>query len=401
MAPRQNGKNVEVEIRELYGLYVLGEELQIHTAHEFKTCKESYRRLLQHIDGSHDLSRKVRKVLSNNQETGIELTTGQRIRFIARKANTGRGFTADLLVFDEAFALQADSVGAVLPTLATRPNPQVWYTSSAGFSHSDHLKALRARALAGGDPHLSYVEYSAPDEAFRSMDDRRWWFMANPAMSSGRISEEFVAREYSTLVQSDPRQFARERLGIWSDETVDTVIDQRLYAAALRDDVAPSAPLVLAVEVHGDSESSAIVVCGGGVLEVVEHRAGVEWVPGRLRELWSRHGAVWVVLDGSGPAKSLIPDLAGLPLVKLGPADMSAACVALLGDFVDGNVAIRSTATAAGLSAAVKVAQKQPAGATWVWRRGDDDISPLIAATAAWWQGKQPPPRPGIVSLAD
>ncbi len=35
---RQNGKGTVLEVRELGGLFVLGEELIIHTAHEFKTA---------------------------------------------------------------------------------------------------------------------------------------------------------------------------------------------------------------------------------------------------------------------------------------------------------------------------------------------------------------------------
>jgi hypothetical protein len=35
IAPRQNGKNGAVEVREIGGLYLFGERMQIHTAHEF------------------------------------------------------------------------------------------------------------------------------------------------------------------------------------------------------------------------------------------------------------------------------------------------------------------------------------------------------------------------------
>ncbi len=40
---RQNGKNVNLEVRELGGLYVFGESLIIHTAHEFKAAGSATR----------------------------------------------------------------------------------------------------------------------------------------------------------------------------------------------------------------------------------------------------------------------------------------------------------------------------------------------------------------------
>lgn len=42
--PRQNGKNVCIEARELYGLVVNAERI-LHTAHQVKTSKKSFRRL--------------------------------------------------------------------------------------------------------------------------------------------------------------------------------------------------------------------------------------------------------------------------------------------------------------------------------------------------------------------
>ena len=44
---RQNGKNVVFEARELGGLFLLGEKLILHTAHQFKTTQEAFRRIDQ------------------------------------------------------------------------------------------------------------------------------------------------------------------------------------------------------------------------------------------------------------------------------------------------------------------------------------------------------------------
>ena len=42
--PRQNGKNVCLEAREFYGMIVDGEKI-LHTAHQVRTSKKSFRRL--------------------------------------------------------------------------------------------------------------------------------------------------------------------------------------------------------------------------------------------------------------------------------------------------------------------------------------------------------------------
>jgi hypothetical protein len=43
--PRQNGKGGIIEARELWGLFIGGEKLILHSAHEFKTAKEAMRRI--------------------------------------------------------------------------------------------------------------------------------------------------------------------------------------------------------------------------------------------------------------------------------------------------------------------------------------------------------------------
>ena len=44
--PRQNGKNVCIEAREFFGLVILAEKM-LHTAHQVRTSKKSFRRLVR------------------------------------------------------------------------------------------------------------------------------------------------------------------------------------------------------------------------------------------------------------------------------------------------------------------------------------------------------------------
>ena len=57
VVPRQNGKGSILEARQLAGLFVLNEPLQIHSAHEFRTASEHHLRISQLIEGCPDLDR--------------------------------------------------------------------------------------------------------------------------------------------------------------------------------------------------------------------------------------------------------------------------------------------------------------------------------------------------------
>jgi phage terminase large subunit-like protein len=180
VVPRQNGKGALVEARELAGLFLFGERLILHSAHEFKTAQEAFRRVLSLVEGTDWLRKKVARVRTSHGEEGIELTDGARLRFVARSGGSGRGFTGDCLILDEAMILAAQAMAALLPTLSARPNPQVWYTGSAGLESSEQLRRVRARGMAGDSPSLAYFEWSAPEDA--DLDDLEAQALANPAL---------------------------------------------------------------------------------------------------------------------------------------------------------------------------------------------------------------------------
>jgi phage terminase large subunit-like protein len=215
IVPRQNGKGALLEARELAGLFLFGEKLIIHTAHEFKTAQEAFRRIRFLIESTPALDKRVKKIWASHGDEGIELKTGQRLRFLARSGGSGRGFSGDCVILDEAYALTGDHMAAILPTLSARPNPQVWYTSSAGLAASDLLRSIRDRGRPGGEPSLCYLEWCARtrEDGTVNAENRVGWVEANPAMGI-RISEEFVEKERRALPE---REFTRERLGLWEE----------------------------------------------------------------------------------------------------------------------------------------------------------------------------------------
>lgn len=406
VVPRQNGKGSILEARELSGLFLLDERLLIHSAHQFDTSLEGFRRLLMLIEDTPDFDRRVHRVSKSHGEEGIELKknlrTGlrQRIRFRTRTKGGGRGFTADWLGLDEAMILPETTVGALLPTLSARPNPQVMYAASAVDQeiHDEGvaLARLRERALKRDDPSLAYFEHSVdaekPAEITREMaEDPRRWAEANPGLGI-RITTEHVAREQRSM---DPRTFAVERLGVgdWprTDGLEGVVITPEAWAGRIDRESIVLDPVCFAFDVTPDRTAAAIGVAGlrtDGLahVEIVEHKRGTGWVVGRIAELLEEHKALGVVCDASGPAASLLPELAELKIeVTLVNAKEHAQACGVIFDAVDQDtlwhLGTRELATA------IAGAVKRPLGDAWAWSRKSSavDISPLVAITLALW----------------
>jgi hypothetical protein len=404
MVSRQNGKGAILEARELAGLFLLGERLIIHAAHEFATSLEAFRRLLALVEDTPDFSRRVKRISRAHGEEGIELSNGQRIRFRTRTKGGGRGFSADLVILDEAMDIPEMAHGALLPTLSARENPQVWYTGSAvdQYVHDNGIvfSRIRERGHKGTDPSLAYFEWSAecetPDKAEDTLlDSPEARAEANPALGI-RISAEHVERERRSM---DPRTFAVERLGIgdWpsTDGLAAQVISSETWAEMADLESILLDPITLAFDVTPDRSTASIAAAGRrdddlGHLEIVERKRGTGWVVDRLQELVGGHDVAQVICDGSGPAASLLAPLEQLDIevTVVTAKEHAQAC----GTFFDAceAKAFRHLDTAE-LAAAIKGAVKRPLGDAWAWSRKNStiDISPLVASTLAFWGSSQ------------
>jgi len=385
VVPRQCGKGGVLEARELAGLFLFGEQLILHSAHEFKTAAEAFRRVLALVENCDDLRRNVKKVRTSHGDEGIELMTGQRLRFVARSTGSGRGFSGDCVILDEAYKLPQEALGALLPTLSARPNPQLWYASSAGHRDSDVLRSLRDRGMAGDAPGLCYLEWSA--DPATALDDPEGWAQANPALGI-RISSEHVARELAAMPEAE---FRRERLGIWDDaEGESGALPSDAWAGLFDRDSRPGDPVSFGLDVSPEGFASIAVAGsrGDGLthVEVVEHRPGTLWVADRLADLARRWAPSTIVLDVGSPAGALLPELdaRGLRLTKVAGREMAQASVAFAAAIHNGSIRHLDQPD---LNAAVNAAKRRQVGDLWAFgRRGSfTDISPLIAASLAAW----------------
>lgn len=397
--PRQNGKNGNLEARQLGGLYVLNERLQTHTAHRFDTCLEHFRRIRGLIEGTPDLSRHVKKILDSNGKESIELMNGNRLLFKARSKGAGRGFDGDAIYFDEAYYLY--DLGSMVPSLSAQPNPQLWFTSSHPVEgpESDELRRIMRRGRAG-KARMAYLEYGAhidadpkddfdlwEAEVLSRLEDREAWAEANPALGI-RLTEEYILDVELSAMK--PMDFARERLGIvilGDEEDDESEIPPEDWKACLGDLI--EFPPTFAIDGTLDRKWFSIGAAGQQgdqvALEVVDHRSGAGWVVDRAKELDAKHKPKAWMIDPRSAAGSFIRELtdAGLNVVEANTSEHCRAAADLY-DAILAHQVLHSGQPE--LDSAVKGATKRVVGDAWLWdRKAGTVVSPLVAVGLARW----------------
>ena len=398
IVPRQNGKGSILEARELAGMFLFGERLILHSAHLFGTAVEHQQRLESLIRGSElieymagyagDPQGKMSGIKTGNSGMSLTTANGNRVLFKARSRGSARGFTADLVVFDEAYDLPRSVQASMLPTLASKSlneSPQIWYASSAGMPDSEVLKSIRDRALSPAEEtKLAFYEWSTVEDADPA--DPANWALANPALGR-RISAEYVDSERRAM--SD-EHFKRERLGIWSKVGSSSAIPADFWVQCLDAGSVPSETVAFGVDVTPLRDVATIAAAsmrpdGTVHIEVIDRRAGTEWVPGRLEELRRKWEPVATVYTAAGQTSEVVAKQPRLRrhLTALDHRTYSQAC----GAFYEalGRGGVRHTGQDE-LDTAVQACRRSKGSSElWYWTRDDrsQDISPLVAVTLA------------------
>lgn len=428
---RQNGKGAILEVRVLFGFFLLGEKEIVWSAHLYATSLKAFGRIKALIKAlgtqvgdnenliaipngdQDDILVKINN--TNGYEGFTRLDNGAVIQFVARSKNAARGFTGDLLIIDEAFAFTDEQQEAMLPTLSARsmeiPGPQIIYTSSPPLTAESDKVVFRLKDRAeSGDETLAFRDWGLAGDLENLGDidftDRALWRATNPALGR-RISEAWVAREMKAMSE---RGFARERLGVWPPppESTDDKINFELWKS-LRDALSQlGTDIALAIDVTPARDWAAIVAYGPsangrGHVEVIEHRQGTDWIVARLLELKLRWNPIAIALDTKGPAGSLLLELddvgISLPskdddgkrveprrgdLIIPTANDYAGAC----GSIVDAITQLKIVhIDQIPLNSAIGGAATRPLGDAWAWARKTStaNIAPLVAATLARW----------------
>jgi len=338
------------------------------------------------------LSKAVRRVLRGAGSEGIVWDNGSRIDVMASSASAGHGRVLDLGVIDEAFDDTDDRrEQAILPAMATKPNAQLLVVSTAGTDESVYLRrkveAGRHAAAANRGSGIAYFEWSIPDDA--DIDDPEVWWQFMPALG-WTITPAVVEHARQTMSDSE---FRRGFCNQWTSVEHDRVFPVAVWEKVCDPLAAPQGRLQFGLDALPDQSAGAIASCGGGEIELIDHKGGTSWLVDRAEAL-SKHWNGPIVIDGGGPAAPHGDELErrGVKVIRLSNPDVASAAMSIYNAVADEKVKFR---TNAAFDAAVAGLAKRPVGDRFAWSRTTSiaDISPFNAATFAYTPAA-PPARP-------
>lgn len=386
--PRQNGKTTLLLAWEIDRALSWGRRQRI--IYSAQTGRDAREKLLEDqvpiIEGS-PFSAALLNVVKVNGGEAVIFKGGSRISVVASGESAGHGKTIGLGVIDEAF----DDVDnrreqALSPAMRTVRDSQLIVASTMGTDASIYLnrKVETGRAVAEADrddSRVAYFEWSAPDDA--DISDPAVWAACTPALDY-TIDLDTIRAEYESNLAT-PGEFKRFGLNqrTASDERI---IPAAAWEAVNSPTVQPDGRVVFAIDCNPERSSSSIAVSDSeGRVELLEHDRGTGWLVTRAQQLAQKWSAS-VAVDPGGPAGSFIPDLKAqsVPIIEVGGGDLTKACGLFFDAVIDRHIQVRSDAR---LDLAVAAANKRPAGDAWVWTRkaSSTDISPVVAATIAYW----------------
>ena len=339
------------------------------------------------------IGRYVEHIAGQTGHEKLTFTNGSTYQPVTPNKNSPRGTSNDLIIVDEALAHPMWLLSALRPTMAQRHSAngcigaQFVVISNAGNDDSEllnHLQELGQKAIADSDDSRVWFEWSmAPgSDPF----DENTWSSTMPTLNQPNgISLEFLREEASSMRLND---FMREYLCHRVNDSDDRVINWDHWQSLYRIDVVNSGSPVVAVDVSWD-RSRASIVAASGVdeyipVEVIDAREGVEWVTDRLIGIAERNGAP-VVIDAGGPAASLIMVLEnrGIEVIAFTARDVANSAASFYDNVQSKRIAHLNDYR---LNDAIKGATKRALGERWGFnRKGNVDISPLVAASFAVW----------------
>lgn len=407
--PRQNGKNICLEAREFYGMVVNGEKI-LHTAHQVRTSKKSFRRLAaMFTDKRHpEILDIVKQIRYTNGEESIELDNGGSIEYSARSRQAARGFDGiSLLVYDEAQELTDDQVEALMATLSASATGtrQIIYTGTPPYPGcpGDVFRRRRIICMEAPGVHDAWHEWSVEAKSIEdiNVEDTSLWYMTNPALGI-HLTEEFTEEELRTESKDG---FARERLGWWTpvvDRRQELAIDAAAWKKCRSMARKPEGKTAYGVKFSPDA--SEVCLCGAVIpkegparITFIKRKPtghGTQWLADWLNERYSK--ASCVVIDGRNGVDVLIDKIEGTwkakdSVIKPSVKDVIAS-VSVLTDAVN-----EKTVTWYGkqetMNESAMTSIKRPIGGGWGF--GGENSIPIEAAALALWGAKNSKRYPG------
>jgi hypothetical protein len=406
--PRQQGKTQQILGVQVHRIAAWPRQRVVYAAQTRGMARTRWEDEFAETILSSRLAKQIRVRKSNGNEAIIWSRTRSLMGITANTEKAGHGPPLDLGIIDEAFAHEDDRLEqAFSPAMLTRPMAQLWWASAGGTEKSVWLNKKRQAGRehierlweTGEHPAVAYFEWFAPDDMAR--DDPATWRATLPALGH-TVTEDIIQAELEKL---DPAEFDRAYLNRTRKATPpdDPNIPKQEWAGLVGELWRPGGDVALAVDVADSRDYASIAMAslredGRTHLEVVDRRAGTDWlVPAvtRLTRLWR---PVAVAVAGRSPAASLVDEMVTAGLRTPGqsdPAERGDLVVLRQGDVIEacGQVADAmrqgrlTHIDQAPLTAAVNGARTRRSGDAWTLDRRSSpvDISPLVAVTLARW----------------
>lgn len=415
LVARQNGKGEILLALDLLHLFVVRRKdnkakTVVHTSHEVKTNTEALAKLEAVVRSNPQLMARVSQIYTGHTGQGIRLKPrpgqrrGDRIMFIARSKNSGRGFTADVIIYDEAQELSQASYRALSYTATTVKNRQEVFTGTVpeeGVNDAEVWEALRDRGRAepGSFKRTCWIEYSPkgsddPKKAKRvDLADESNWEAANPSIDI-RVFRETTAGELERDTSPDKEGFARERLSIWParpEAEVAKLSDLDLTKWKEQADATASVAgegVVLALAL-GRTGAYGTIGKARRVddthIAVEHHRtdSGTRWIAEELRQVKADNGNALVVLDPKNAAVVMSSlEKAGIKFLAMNLDEIAAAQATFVEYSNAGLIPHRPQDEA---TRSFEFATTRPIGRAGVTWEQSDPAKPVSIAQALTW----------------
>jgi len=407
LVSRQNGKGEILVAYDLAHLFLFPRpdnrpKMILHTAHEMKTAINGFQRLKGVVESHPQLMRRVHQVYTANGQEGIILrprkgqTLPDQIRFVARSKNSGRGFSGDVLVQDEAQEESQAAHNALTYTQSAVPNRQELFMGTVpeeGVNDSEVFEGVRDRGRSPKPSRTGWMEWTPHDsedpEIAETIDraDPHVWAAANPA-APHRIHWDTIQDQYERDTTPGKEAFGRERLSIWPNrpegaDDSNSDVDMSIWNAHEIDAWLTRRVALAVVIGRGGGYSS---ICGAQRLDggeiLVQHlatNAGTLWIPEELKTLRRKLSSRLIVLDEKNAA-TITSDLsrAGLRYMAMHMSEVAAAFDMTV-EYINGGVIVhppQPELTDALEAAVPRVMNKGQNLKTW------DQGDPLVPSSA-------------------
>ena len=376
--PRQNGKTQLVLTAMCARCLLWGREQRVaYTAQTGKAARSKFKDDHKPLIERSDLSHLVRRFYMSDGNTSMIWENDSRINVLDNSPESGHGMTLDLAIIDEAFEAKDNlREQALLPTMATRQDPQIWNVSTAGTADSSYLlrktEIGRAAVNAGSTEGVAYFEWAIPED--EDIDDPGVWAERMPAYGV-TIHDEYIRHARQTMPEGE----FRRAIGNQWTEAEERLIPGEFWRQVVDASGSVGDGFWFATDARTD-RSAAVVVAGdsSGRVELAEYGPDVSWLVSWLVERGRQ-----VVIDRTGPLANVGDELVrrGVQVLRVDSLGVRKACGTFFDGVMDGVVSVGHSDL---VEDAVRHAARKSQADSWAWHREVPGGEILVALSLAF-----------------